>query len=354
MKIAIHHQEGSFSDYWIKCCEKENIPIKIVNCYDFDIIYQLNDCDGLMWHWDLNDFKASLFARQLTLALELKGIKVFPDINSSWHYNDKVGQKYLLEAINAPVAKSYIFYSKTEATDWIENASFPKVFKLRNGASSSNVKLVKNKKEAKQLVNLAFRKGFTPINSYRRLQQRFYNLKLKKDLKSVKQLFGGFARLVIPKEIEKFSHKEIGYIYFQDFIPGNQCDFRIQVVGNYCWGFQRLVRKNDFRASGSGVQKFEISKFPLEMIRIAFDVTEKLGLQSVAFDFVVNKSGQPLLLEMSYCFGYDEEDITYGYWSPDLKYHKSGFNPFNEMVTNFVKNININSSENSQITNVLT
>ena len=76
MKIAIHHTPESLSDQWEKYSEENKIPFKLVNCYDSDIINQLNDCDGLMWHWNQNDYKAALFARQLTLSLEKKGIKV--------------------------------------------------------------------------------------------------------------------------------------------------------------------------------------------------------------------------------------------------------------------------------------
>jgi hypothetical protein len=342
MKIAIHHQKGIFTESWIKYCQCENIPFKLVNCYDFRIIAQLDDCVGLMWHWDLNDFKANLFARQLTLALELKGIKVFPDSNTSWHYNDKVGQKYLLEAINAPLVPTNVFYSKTDAFNWIENTIFPKVFKLRSGASSSNVRLVKNKKDARKLVKRAFGAGFSPISSIRRFQQRYYNANLKRDLLSLKQLLGGFVRLVIPNEPEKYSRKEKGYIYFQDFVPDNSFDFRIHVIGNVCWGFQRIVRKNDFRASGSGLQQFDLSKIPSIMILNAFDIASKLNTQSVAFDFVFNSKNQPLLLEMSYCFGFDEEDITYGYWTPNLVFHKTEFNPFNEIIINFINSLNRN------------
>jgi hypothetical protein len=342
MKIAIHNQKGIFTESWIKYCQNENIPFKLVNCYDFNIIDQLGDCDGLMWHWDLNDFKANLFAKQLTLSLELKGIKVFPDINTSWHYNDKVGQKYLLEAINASLVPSYVFYTKTDALDWVESVTFPKVFKLRSGASSSNVKLVKTKKEARKLVKKAFGTGFSAISPIRRFQQRWYNANLKRDLISVKQLLGGFLRLFIADLPEKFLHKEKGYIYFQDFVPDNSYDFRIHVVGNYCWGFQRFVRKNDFRASGSGMQKFELDKIPLEMIQNAFNIATNLCIQSVAFDFVINSKNQPLLLEMSYCFGFDDEDITYGYWTPDLVFHKTDFNPFNQMIINFINSLHRN------------
>ena len=111
MKIAIHEREGSFSDGWIDSCKENNIPYKIVNCYNNNIVEQLSDCDGLMWHWDLNDYKSALFAKQLTVSLEKNGFKVFPSTATAWHYDDKVGQKYLLEAINAPLVPTYVFYS---------------------------------------------------------------------------------------------------------------------------------------------------------------------------------------------------------------------------------------------------
>src|SRR5437762_6409989 len=109
MKIAIHDEPGSFSDRWIKYCIENEISYKLVSCYDSDIVSQLSDCQGLMWHWSQTNYKAALFARQLTISLEKKDIKVFPDVNTAWHHYDKVGQKYLLEAVGAPLVNSYVF-----------------------------------------------------------------------------------------------------------------------------------------------------------------------------------------------------------------------------------------------------
>ena len=54
------------------------------------------------------------------------GTPVFPNYNTSWHFDDKVGQKYFLEAIDAPLVPSHIFYSKKEALEWIKNAKSQK------------------------------------------------------------------------------------------------------------------------------------------------------------------------------------------------------------------------------------
>ena len=344
MKIAIHHRTGSFSDRWIPYCEKHNISFKIVNCYNSDIIFQLNDCNGLMWHWDLNDYKAALFARQLTLSLEKKGMKVFPDTNTGWHYEDKLGQKYLLEAINAPLVQSYVFYSKRDALKWLVNTSFPKVFKLRTGASSSNVRLVKNKQNAKRLVNRAFGNGFPHTSSIGRLKERFYMLKRDKNIDALKKVFGGMARLFIPTEIEQFSNREKGYIYFQDFIPDNKFDTRVVVAGDRCYSYRRFVRKDDFRASGSSNYSFDPKLTDKKMIEIAFEVTARLGAQSMAFDFIY-ENDVPKIVEISYCFcmGQNSLDECHGNCDRNFVWYDEEVKSQKYMIENFLLSL---SSEN--------
>src|SRR5690606_25188482 len=132
------------SERWIEYCKKENIDYKLVNAFDNDIIQQLADCDGFMWHHHHGDFKDVLAAKKIHFALEHAGIKVFPDFKTAWHFDDKVAQKYLLEAIEAPLVPSYVFYDKKTALEWAEKTSYPKVFKLKGGAGATNVKLVKS------------------------------------------------------------------------------------------------------------------------------------------------------------------------------------------------------------------
>ena len=109
MKIAIHHTPGTFSDRWISYCEEKGIPYKIVDAYSSDIVKQVEDCDAFMWHHHHANYKDALFAKQLLYSLQIAGKKVFPDFNTGWHFDDKVGQKYLLEAIGAPLVTSYVF-----------------------------------------------------------------------------------------------------------------------------------------------------------------------------------------------------------------------------------------------------
>ncbi len=156
--IAIHKSISGFHPRWAEYCVQNNISHKIVDCYENDIVEQLKDCDALMWHFHQNNPKDILFAKQLLVSIQQTGKKVFPDFNTMWHFDDKLGQKYLLEAVGAPLVPTYIYYTKADALNWIEQTSFPKVFKLRGGGGSANVQLVKTKNEAIKIINKAFGK----------------------------------------------------------------------------------------------------------------------------------------------------------------------------------------------------
>lgn len=338
MNLFINHQPGSYSDRWIDYCRRKNIPFKIVDCRDSDIIDQLEGCKGLMWNWDLTDFRASLFSRQLTQSIENKGIRIFPDVNTSWHYDDKVGQKYLLEAINAPLIKSHVFYTKQDALQWVETASFPKVFKLRCGAGSSNVKLVKSKDYARRLIRKAFGKGFKPIDPIGRVKERFWMLRRDRNMEAMKKFAGGIARLVLPKEKEKFAPREKGYIYFQDYVPNNGHDVRVVVINNRCFALRRFCRPGDFRASGSGLLSYDPVSIDLQMIKLAFETARKLGSQSMAFDFIKDKS-IPKIVEISYCHPIDFLDKCPGYWDSKLNWHEGSFNVQELIVDDFINSL---------------
>lgn len=338
--LAIHKRKKSFSDRWIKYCIKNNINYKIVNCYDSDIIEQLKGCKGLLWHWSHTDYRAQNFARQLIFSLEKIGIKVFPNFNSAWHFDDKVGQKYLLEAIEAPLVKSYVFYDKVKAKKWIKRTKFPKVFKLKGGAGSSNVKLIKSKKQAKKIVNRAFSKGFPLVSKSSYFKQRKWLFKKDKNLKSLIHLFKGVIKYVYPSNNLYLLPKQKGYIYFQDYVADNNFDDRIVVVGDKAFGLRRYVRENDFKASGSGIFEYNPELFDKQAISISFNISRKLNTQSLAYDFIYSKSGNPLITEISYAYAMGSAyDNCPGYWDQQLNWHNKPVNPQKFIIEDFIKSV---------------
>jgi glutathione synthase/RimK-type ligase-like ATP-grasp enzyme len=301
MKIAIHYNAYSFSVRWIQYCKDNQIPYKIVNCYSTDIIQQLDDCDALMWHHNHGKFEDLLFSKKLLFALEHSGKKVFPDFATAWHFDDKIGQKYLFESIKAPLVPSYLFYNLNDAVAWIKQTSFPKVFKLSTGAGSYNVRLVKTEKEAISITKQAFKKGF--IN---------YNATL---------------------------HRERGYVYFQDFLPNNAFDIRIIVIGERAFAIKRLNRENDFRASGSGRIIYDKAEMPEICVKMSFEMTQRLHSQSAGYDFLFDKDNNPLITEISYGFTIEVYDPCPGYWDKNMIWHEGKFIPQAWMVEDLIASI---------------
>jgi glutathione synthase/RimK-type ligase-like ATP-grasp enzyme len=330
MKIGIHHTPGSFSDRWIDYCKKQNIDYKIVNCYATDIISQLEDCDALMWHHHHGNFKDVLFAKQLIYSVEQSGKKTFPDYKTCWHFDDKVGQKYLFESIGAPLAPSYVFYTRQEALQWINHTTFPKVFKLRGGAGSANVKLVKTAKKARRLTGKAFGRGYSQFDRIGYFKEHYNKYCNGRD--SLLGVLKAFGRLFIGTEFSKMHGREKGYIYFQDFVPNNSFDIRVFVVYSKAFALKRMIRKNDFRASGSGNMYYEKEHIPINSIELAFQLSDKLQLQSASFDFVYDAEGHPVVVEVSYAFPTLSAAPCIGYWDKLLNYHLESFKPQEWMV----------------------
>jgi glutathione synthase/RimK-type ligase-like ATP-grasp enzyme len=336
MKLGIHLTKGYFSERWVSYCIDKGIEYKLVDCFKNDIIDQLSDCDALMWHFNHKGPKECKFAKQLIFSLQTAGKKVFPDFNTVWHFDDKLGQKYLLEAIGAPLAPSYVFYDRKEACEWAATAKYPKVFKLRTGSGSDSVRLVSSRNEARKLIKKAFRSGFKQYEGWSNLRERIRKFR---DAKAgLWEVLKGIIRLFYNTEYSRVSGREKGYIYFQDFIPGNDHDIRVVVIDDKAFAIKRRVRKGDFRASGSGFILYEKHLFDEKTIELSFEIAAKLKTQCVAFDYV-NLEAKPLIVEISYGFSPTGYDPCTGYWDRALIWHEGKFDPYGWMVDDLLRSL---------------
>lgn len=339
MKIGIHDRQGSYSDRWIQYCIDHGIEYKIVNAYDPDIIGRLKDCDAFMWHHHHYSYKDKCFAKQLLFSLEQSGKIVFPDFNTGWHFDDKLGQKYLFEATQINAAKAWAFYDRKSALEWIrDKASFPLVYKLRSGASASNVFLVKNARQARRLINYAFGR-FTYLNNP--------DFCLRNGRERLVNLLEDIGRRIAPwKSGRRFLPEQKGYVYFQEFIPNNGFDYRLEIVGDKCIALRRYNRKGDFRASGGHDNHYDPELFPRKLFAFGFRVHKQLGLQSSSLDIVQHTdTGEFFLIENSYCYGVDPDEYDHGYWTEDGVHHDVPFNGMDLMIEEVIRMAQSRDSE---------
>lgn len=323
MKIAIAHRTGSFSERWINYCTINHIQYEIIDPKSNTIIQDIKKFDIFLWHWHPAISNEFLYARQLIKSIENLGVQVFPNSDTCWHFDDKVAQKYLLEAINAPLIPTYVFYEKNEAINWLKKTSYPIVFKLRGGAESINVKLVSTIKEGTKLAKIAFGKGFSSLNRIEMFNRRIMLYKQRKA--NFIDILKSIARIFIPTKFENVAGKQKGYLLFQQFLPNNNSDTRVFIVDNKAFALKRLVRKNDFRASGSNNPIYDHTAIDLSCIKIAFETIQKLKAQCLAFDFIFDEENKPKIVEISYGSPEKFYDKCEGYWNEDLKWHKGHF-----------------------------
>ncbi len=247
------------------------------------------------------------------------GVSCYPNQATAWHYDDKVKQDFRLKAHGFPIIESWIFYEKKAALDWSGKVSYPVVFKLRGGAGSMNVVLVKTCRQADSLIHRMFGRGIYPESFLSAGTVRFKHFNLYREIHHVG---GNLFRWSRGLDTSSFWRVQKNYVLFQKFLPGNTCDTRVTVIGERAFAFRRLVRDNDFRASGSGKIDYEPGKIDLRCLKIAFDVSKKMGFQSMAYDFLVNENGEPEFCEISYTYISSAVAKCPGYWDMELNWHE--------------------------------
>lgn len=330
MKIAVHYKEklheANFAFKWIHELEKRGVEVLKVDFQDEDIIDSVRECDGVMWNWFHLPVDKISAPYVLNSIEENLGIPTFPNFQTRWHYDEKIAQYYMFKALNIPSTKSWLFFNYDKAIEFVNNAKYPMVFKLSVGASSSNVIKINNKQEAINITNMMFSKGIEPNRD---------NLEtIKNNKRTIKTIFGGFSKNDINYPLVQ---KE--YVYFQEYLPNNKYDIRVNVIGERIFAFVRHNRENDFRASGSGKIDYNKELVPHEVLKIAYEISSKNNFQSMAYDFLKDQEGRYLINEISYSYRSDPVTNCNGYWTPSLEFINNRISPEEAIVEDFIQYI---------------
>ena len=326
----------SWSKPWKEYCDQNNIAIQTINPYSSDIISQLHKFDVLLWHYSGYNYTDMLIAKNIIYSAKQIGLSVFPDFNDCWHFDDKVSQTYLLQSINAPIPKSYMFYTEQALESYISNSpSFPVIAKLRNGSGSHNVKMLQSKADLLQYSKTMFSSGFSssPSLLYKASSNILSSDSLKKVLIRAKRI-PEFLRT--RASAQNFANEK-GYIYLQEFIPNENFDLKVVVVGDKLSFIGRNIRKGEFRASGGGDLFFDSSLISKNIIESAFNTSDSLGFKCMGYDYVVNKNnGKGIIIEMSYGFSHQALIQAGGYFNREGRWFDEPLNAPKELLKNIL------------------
>ena len=343
MKVAIYKDSQrvthstNWANVWADYCQDNNIDYEFLDLFRCDPIEKLKDFQILLWHFDQYNHAEMLEARSILFSAKKMGLKVFPDYNDIWHFDDKIAEMYLLQSINAPIPKSYVYYDYKFVKRAVDegNFIFPIVAKLRSGSGSHNVKLIKTKRSLWSYASKMFSKGINPAPSifYKTTSNIRSSHNKQQFLNKMKRIPEFFRTLSNARRLPR----EKDYVYLQEFIPNDGFDMKVVVVGDKCTFIVRPVRSHDFRASGGGEVFFDKKYFNKQVIESAFKVADALGSQCMGFDYVVNKeTGEGMIVEMSYGFSHQAVMTSNGYYDRDLNWHDEPLNAPAEILINMI------------------
>ncbi|MDB9153762.1 ATP-grasp domain-containing protein [Parabacteroides distasonis] len=297
----------NYANFWAEYAEKECLQYEIVDLLaEENPINVLKHYDCLLWHFDNYNYEEMLEARSILYTAKKIGLNIFPNFNEAWHFDDKIAQMYLLQSINAPIPESQVFYDFGSLKTSIKNGmiSFPIVAKLRTGSGSHNVKLIKTKSQLLQYGRKMFGRGFKPAPSL--IYKTSSNIRSSHDWVTFKAKAKRIPEFLRTLSNAKKFPREKGYVYLQEFIPNDNFDMKVVILGDKCTGFYRPVRSHDFRASGGGQFVDDPSIFTEQIIRSAFAVADALKMRCVGFDYVIDtRTGEGKIIEMSYGFAHN-------------------------------------------------
>lgn len=289
-----------------------------------DFWERVSELNLFIFRWRQYDDERQMAKAILPIVEREMHIKCFPDLATCWHYDDKIRQYYLLKEHGYPIIQSWVFWDKKAALKWLESASFPLVFKLKGGAGSNNVILIKGRPRAKRLVRRMFGKGMLSGHIPGIDTIRFKDFIL---YKAVRKMGGNLLRAIRGEDISLDWQVHKNYCYFQKYLPNNNFDTRVTIIGERAFAFRRLSREKDFRSSGSGKIDYDINKIDVKFLQIALKVSKEMRFQSMAYDFLYNERGEQEFCEISYTYLDTAVYNCPGYWDSGLNWHEGHYWP---------------------------
>lgn len=261
--------------------EKLNVSISFMSYYEVDFRNQ-SFFDNKVFLYtsseDENLFYKS-YIEDIILGLEMIGAEVIPGYKYLRAHHNKTFMEILrdISTFDDKDIKSTYFGSYEDFKANEEKLKYPLVLKSAFGATGKTVTLISSTKEA---------------------------LKKTKRFSSSKSLFYDFRDFV-----RNLRHK--GYVMesrhrkkfiVQNLIPGMDRDYKILVFGKKFYVLERKVKKNDFRASGSGLIGYT-KDLPDGMLDYAMKFFKHQNLPFFAMDVAFNGSGFTLIEFQALYFG---------------------------------------------------
>ncbi|ARX09381.1 TPA: hypothetical protein SMV75_001918 [Proteus mirabilis] len=204
--------------------------------------------------------------------MQRKGILI-PKIDFYISHENKYFQELYKNRYQIKTPKSKIL--STSELPSLEGIKLPCVVKKYSGFGSRGIDLAQNTTELKVSI-------LKKMNSYWLLNTDIYE--------SIKRLIKAKIKF------KNLYPKKFGRVVLQELIPNLAYDWKILVFDDYVFALKRYTRKNDFKASGSGL--FDFNATPSDsLIKFSVETRIKLDTPFISLDIAEDENNEFSIIE---------------------------------------------------------
>ena len=279
VKLGIFNEFMGLENNYINACEELDIEYEVIDIISSDWIENIrkSNCDGYLARPSYKkDAWKRMYDERLYYIQYITDKPVYPVYKDIFLHESKKNMAYWLQTHDLPHPKTWVFYNKDEAMDFIENkACFPLVFKPNIGSYSMGVKYISRKHQAKRLINKVFTKYGFYNSGYAKWQKTKFGL-----------------------SVPLMDDKQSNYITFQEMIDVKH-EWRMIKIGKSYFGHQKM-KKGKFH-SGSG--KVGWVAPPEQLLQMTQHICSQGNFSSMNIDIFEDLHGDYYVNELQPFFG---------------------------------------------------
>ena len=207
------------------------------------------------------------FLEDIAFALNQFGANLIPSIEHLQCHENKI-KGMVSQSINQHAdihqLKYILLGNYFEFLEYLEktNPQYPCIVKLPSGSKSSGVFLANNESELKNIVKKVS-SNFSIYSYFKEFIRKYKHT-------------GYIANSKYPKKL-----------LIQEYVPNLSCDWKLLIYGSSIFILKRSIKKNDFRASGSG-HKYTVgsqSEFPIKYLEALYQTFINYDTPNLSIDF---------------------------------------------------------------------
>lgn len=264
---------------YIDACEELNVDYKVIDIISDNWIDNIRNskCDGfLVKPPGRRDAWKRMYDEKLYFIDKIMNKPIYPSYNEIFIYENKRVMSYWLETHEIKAPRTWVFYDKQEALDFVDiYDQYPLLFKANIASGGIGVEKLNDRRAAKKLIN----KIFTRMN--------FFNVGYTKWNK----------KNGIPYPM--LDDKQFDNILFQEKI-NIKWEWRGVKIGESFFAHKKLEGQNGLH-SGSGKASYDNP--PLKVMDFIKKVCDTGNFNSMNVDFFEDENGNFFVNELQTFFG---------------------------------------------------